>query len=146
MNLTYSLFKNAYMSVYRVMGNVILAFSIMAVLISLFIVQTSITRAVYDDYRLTGVYKSLGFTPGNIIAVYVIQYLFLSLISIPAGLAVAWFITRMFMNSIAEKLGALQWESGIQQNAFFLSFVVIVLLVLVTALLSSFKAAKIRPA
>jgi putative ABC transport system permease protein len=145
-NLTYSLFKNAYMSVYRVMGNVILAFSIMALLISLFIVRTSITRAVYYDYRLTGVYKSLGFTPGNIIAVYVLQYLFLSLISIPAGLAVTWFITRMFMNSIAEKLGALQWESGIQQNAFFLSFVVIVLLVLVTALLASFKAAKIRPA
>ena len=73
-HLTYSLFKNAYMGVYQIMGNIILAFSIMALLIALFMVRTAITRAVYDDYKLTGVYKALGFTPGNIVSLYVIQY------------------------------------------------------------------------
>jgi ABC-type lipoprotein release transport system permease subunit len=73
-NLTYSLFKNAYLGIYQIMGNVILIFSIIALLIALFMVRTAITKAVYDDYKLIGVYKTLGATPMNIVSLYVLQY------------------------------------------------------------------------
>ena len=144
-NLTYSLFKNAYMGIYQVMGNVILVFSIMALLIALFMVRTAITRAVYDDYKLTGVYKALGFTPKNIVSLYVIQYSLLSIVFIPAGLAGTWFIIRLLLDSISQKLGAFETAGLSHQRLYFISLVFIVVLVVITAFLESFKAAKIKP-
>ncbi|MGE5107163.1 MAG: ABC transporter permease [Sphingobacteriales bacterium] len=144
-HLTYSLFKNAYMGIYQIMGNVILVFSIMALLIALFMVRSSIIRAVYDDYKLTGVYEALGFTPKNIVSLYVIQYLLLSIIFIPVGLAVSWFIIKLFLGSISQKLGAFETGNSVQQSIYLISLFVIAVLVVITAFAGSFKAAKINP-
>jgi putative ABC transport system permease protein len=144
-NLTHSLFKSAFMGVYQIMGNIILIFSIMALLIALFMVRSSIIRAVYDDYKLTGVFKALGFTPKNIVSLYVIQYLLLSILFIPLGLAGSWFIIKLLMGAVAQKLGAFETAGSVQQSIYFISFFVIAALIIITAFAGSFKAAKINP-
>ncbi|MEP7109253.1 MAG: FtsX-like permease family protein [Ferruginibacter sp.] len=144
-NLTYSLFKNAYLGIYQVMGNIILSFSIIALLIALFMVRSAITRAVYDDYKLTGVYKALGFTPENIVSLYVIQYSIMSIIFIPVGLAGTYFIFRWLMGSISQKLGAFDTAGFLPLNIYYYSLVVIAVLVVFTAYLGSSKPAKINP-
>jgi putative ABC transport system permease protein len=144
-NLTYSLFKSAYMGIYRIAGNLIVVFSIKALLIALFMVRSAIIRAVYDDYKLTGVYKSLGFTPKNIVSLYVIQYAILSVLFIPVGLAGSWFIIKLLLISISQKLGTFETAGSVQQSIYFISFFVISLLVVITAFAGSFKAAKINP-
>lgn len=144
-HLTYFLFRSAYMGIYQVMGTIILAFSIMALLIAMFMVRTTITRAIYDDYKLTGVYKALGFTPGNIVSLYVIQYSLLSIAFIPVGLVGTWFIIRLLLGSISQKLGIVETAGISHQGLYLLSLFVIAVLVVTTAFFKSFKAAKIKP-
>jgi len=144
-NLTYSLFKSAYMGIYQIIGNLILVFSIMALLIALFMVRSSIIRAVYNDYKLTGVYKALGFTPKNIVSLYVIQYLLLSIVFVPVGLVGSWFIIKLLLGSISQKLGGFETVNSVQQSIYFISLFVIAVLVVLTALAGSFKASKINP-
>ena len=143
-NLTYSLFKSAYMGIYQIMGNLILVFSIMALLIALFMVRSSIRKAIYDDYKLTGVYKALGFTPKNIVSLYVIQYLLLSIIFIPVGVAGSWFIIKLLLGSVSQKLGTFETANSVPQSIYFISLFVIAVLIVITAFAGSFKAAKIN--
>jgi len=144
-HLTYALFKNAYAGIYQIIGNVILVFSIMALVIALFMVRTSIISAIHDDFKLTGVFKALGFTPKNIVSVYAIQYFILAIVFIPAGLVGTWLVVRLMLGSISQKLGAFDSTGQSNQDLYFISFFVIALLVLVTAFIESRKAAKIKP-
>ena len=143
--LTYSIFKSAFMGIYQIMGTLILVFSIMALLIALFMVRSSIIRAVYDDYKLTGVYKTLGFTPKNIISLYVIQYLSLSILFIPVGLVGSGIIIKLLLSSISQKLGGVETVNSVQQSIYLISLFVIAVSVVLTAFAGSFRAAKINP-
>jgi len=144
-SLTYSLFKNAYMGIYQIIGSVIIIFSVLALLIALFMVHTSIKKSVYDDYKLIGIYKALGFTPTNIMATYLFQYAILSIVFIPPGLMGASFIIKSLLQSIGQKLGAFEATDSFQQTVFIFSFLVITLMICFTAFFASFKAVKIVP-
>ncbi len=53
--LNYDLFKSAFMSTYQLIGGIIFIFSILALIICVFIINTAITKTIYDDYKLTGI-------------------------------------------------------------------------------------------
>ena len=144
-NLTYSLFKSAYMSIYQVIGNIMMIFSVMALLIALLMVRTAIKRSVYDDYKYIGVYKALGFTPENLIRLFIIQYVLLALVFVPLSFAGTYFITNTTVSSIIHKTGPVDTEGTALLPVFIITGSIVMLLVIITAWLASYSASKIKP-
>jgi putative ABC transport system permease protein len=143
-SLTYALFKNAYQSIYQIMGNVVLIFSLMAIIISMILVRNVVRISIFQDYKFIGVYKALGFTPGNILSTYLLHYLALSMLFIPVGLVGSFTAIKILTASIVEKLGSTGIDVPIG-SLFLLTTVTILILILVTVLTTSMFAAKIKP-
>jgi putative ABC transport system permease protein len=145
-NLPYSLFKNAYMGIYQILGSVVLIFSIMALVIAIYMVRIAITSAIYDDYKLIGIYKSIGFKPINIKVLYLLQYTLLSLICIPLGLTGTFFIIRALIESVSQRLGTFEKVDSFNVTLYLIPLVIVGGLVLLFTFLKSLKVAKINPA
>ncbi|MFN8258535.1 MAG: FtsX-like permease family protein [Bacteroidales bacterium] len=143
--LQYNLFKSTFMSVYQIISAILIVFSIFAVIIALFIVNTTTSGQIYADYKLIGIFKSIGFTPKNVLETYVIQFALLSIISIPVGLSLSYGIVRMAFTSILHSVGLGYY--GLQLTVpFTTSSLLILALVLLVSYFSGKKAAKIKPA
>lgn len=143
-NLQYALFKTAFSSFYKILSAVLLFFSIMALVISLLIINTTIQSHIYSDYKQIGILKSLGFTPKNIISVYVSQFALLLLAVIPLGIMAAYFVTDTLIDSVVSSIGisSISYDLGLP---FIISGVIVSLLVLTLAFISAGKTGRIKP-
>ena len=142
--LQYPLFKTAFSSFHQILSAVLFLFSLMALVISLLLIKATISSHVFADYRQIGVLKSLGFTPKNIIAIYLVQFGLLLLVAVPIGLLGAYFVIRTLIESV---VGAIGISSFIYDLGFpfGIAATIVPLLVLVVAFISAYKAGKIRP-
>lgn len=144
-NLQYSLFKSVFTSIYKIIGLVIIVFSILAIIISGYIISSVIISSVVADSRLTGVLRALGFKPIQVIGIYLLQYFLLTLVFIPSGLIASYFSIHAILNSLLKSIGILNF------NFSFLYFSLIstlffLLLILGLILLYSKRTVKISPA
>jgi putative ABC transport system permease protein len=144
-NLQYSLFKSVFTSIYKIIGLVLIIFSVMAMLISGFIIFSIISSNIMADSQLAGVLKALGFKSSEIINVYLIQYAILSIVFIPLGLILSYFTTNAILRSLLESIGLLNFDFP-----FFWVFLIcsISFIVLILGLVRWFsgKVGKVSPA
>lgn len=144
-NLQYGLFKSVFTSVYKIIGLVIIVFSILAIVISGYIISSIIISSVLADSQLTGVLKALGFKPIQATGIYLMQYALLMLVFIPAGLLSSFFAIKAMLGSLLKSIGLLNFNFP-----FFLVFVgsslFFIILILAMIWFSSAKAGKIQPA
>ena len=143
--LPYEIFKSAFMSTYQIIGGLLFIFSILALIISVFLISTTISKTIYDDYKLIGILKTLGFTPRNTISIYVINYFFLALIFIPLGFGGTYFILHLITQSIMRTIGVIDLNMQLT-NIFLISFIVLLAIVFITSIFAASKTAKIKPA
>lgn len=144
-NLQYSLFKSVFTSVYKIIGLVIIVFSVLAIIISAYIISTLIISSVLADSRLTGILKALGFKPNQIIHIYLIQYLLLMLFFIPTGLLASHFSVKMILKSILKSIGLVNFSFQFWP-VFLFSSLFFILLIIFLVWFYSKKAGKVVPA
>ena len=141
-NLQYSLFKSTFLSVYQIISSVLLFFSLLAVIIAMFIINTTVSSQIFSDYKLIGIYKALGFTPKNVTVMYVFQFLLLLLVFIPLGLAGSYFIVKIIISSMLNSLGLTNYETSFAA-IYAISTLIIALSVFITSLISGKKAGSV---
>lgn len=144
-NLQYSLFKSVFTGIYKIIGLVIIVFSVLAIFISCYIISSVIASSVLADARLTGVLKALGYKPMQVAGIYITQYLLLILFFIPMGLIASYFSIHAILQSLLKSIGLLNFNFPLFY-IFLVCALIFVVLILGLVFLFSRKAAKIPPA
>ncbi|MCP3927945.1 MAG: ABC transporter permease [Bacteroidetes bacterium] len=143
-NLQYGLFRSVFLSIYNIIGGVLLVFSFLAVIVSLFVISSTISSAVFNDYRLIGILKSQGFTPHNIISVYCLQYIILSIIAIAVGILGSSLVIKIILRSLIQSIGLVNFEFPLiipfSLAAFFILF-----LIVISSIWTAGKSGRIKP-
>lgn len=143
-SLQYPLFKRAFTSLYTLLSSVLLIFSVMGLLISLLIINHTVSSHVFSDYKQIGVLKGLGFTPGNMVTLYLMQMGFLALLALPLGLFVSWFVVRGVVNWIIEPMGIPNFTYDLS-TPVLVSFGITLFLIFAVSFFSARKAGLVKP-
>jgi putative ABC transport system permease protein len=143
--LQYDIFKSAFMSMYQIIGGILFIFSLLFLFISVFIVYNAISKNIHDDHKMTGVLKTLGFTPVNTTSVQVAHYFLLTLVFIPAGFAGTFYILQFLLQSVANTIGGARPDINLFP-LFSIAGIALMLITLLVSLTAGLKSAKIRPA
>ncbi len=143
--LQYELFKSVFLSFYNIISLVLLVFSVLAIFAAIFILFTTLSGAIAADYQLIGIYKAQGFTPGNIVTIYLFQYLLLAAASLPVGIEGSYLITKNILASLVKSIGLvnLEWSFFTAAAATIALFLTLVALL---TFAGSRNAGKIRAA
>ena len=80
------------------------AFSFFAILATVLVIASSISSIVLSQFRQIGILKAIGFTQGQILWLYLGQYLLLSLIGSPLGLLLGLALSPLPLKSVAVSL------------------------------------------
>lgn len=81
-------------------------FSIFAMLAMIFVITTNISATVLSQFRQIGILKAIGFTRGQILALYLGQYVVLSLIGGGLGLGLGQLLAPLPLKSVAASMSA----------------------------------------
>jgi len=143
-SLTYLLFRSVFMTTYQIIGGVLLIFSLLALLGALLVTSSTVSSAIYKDYRLIGILKSQGFTPRNVLTVYLIQYALSGLVAIPLGLLGAHFAIQLMLDALAQSIGVV--NAGFSMLLpYGIALMVILFLLMLSTWLTARKAGSIKP-
>lgn len=140
----YDTIYQCYSSVLKYTGVFMLFFSVIIILTAVFIVKFVISNSIYRDYKNIGIYKTLGFSSGAINFIYIFQYFIISLVSVLPGIIFSKFIIEKLISSSLKTIG-MESVNVSYFIPFASTFITMMLLIAVSAYLSSFKANKIRP-
>lgn len=80
------------------------AFSFFAILATILVVTSSIGSIVLSQFRQIGILKAIGFTQGQILALYLGQYLALCVIGVPLGLLAGIALSPLPLENVASSL------------------------------------------
>jgi len=144
-NLQYDLFRSTFLTTYLIIGSVLLIFSIVGILIALFLISSTISSNIFSDYKLIGVLKAQGLTPGNVIFIFILQYLVLSIVFIPIGLSGSYFIIKALFASLVKSIGITDLDFNLLVPFISASLIVLSVTLLVSRYCGN-KAGKIKPA
>ncbi len=140
----YKMAKLAYGLFLNIISVALLVVAAMALLIAVFIISGAISSAVFSDYKRIGILKSLGFTPGGVHAIYILQYLAIGLAAIPPGIVAGVLITRAIFSSLTNSIGLapidFTWILPLAAPLIVVSFIVSA-----AAWWTSRKASRVKP-
>lgn len=133
-----------YNNQYMIIGGVLLLFSIMILLMARYIISFNISNGIMADYKNIGIMKSQGFSIMNIRLIYMIQYIAIALVAAPIGIILSYFVIRTMVNSLLETIG-LTPEGLNYAIPFIASFLVLLLIVVVTTFMRSSAVKNVDP-
>ncbi|WP_020619080.1 ABC transporter permease [Paenibacillus daejeonensis] len=87
-----------YLIINQIIGFIMIFLGLVMMFIALITIGFTISDAILANYKTIGVLKSLGLTSSRTIGTYVIQYAFLSIISIIPGLALSTILSKLIIN------------------------------------------------
>jgi putative ABC transport system permease protein len=122
----------------------LLAFAVFALGAAAAIVANVVSGAVLTSQREIGIVRSLGFTPGQVIASFVGQMLVLALAGCAVGAPIGVLASRPLVSANAEAIGLPDW-SGLDSVAPLLATFGGLLVVAVAAALPALRAGMLRP-
>lgn len=143
--INYTTLKMAFLMMYQIIGAVLLLFSVILLLIAMYILSSTITDTVVTDYKTIGILKTQGFTPKNVVLIYVIQMAILSLIALPVGICLSNFVITTIMQSLVKSLGIADLDMSLIP-IFLTAFFILLGLICFSAFLSARKAGRVKPA
>lgn len=129
---------------YKIIGSVLFVVALMIIVVTLCIIAFTISNAVLSDYKIIGILKSQGFTPRHITVMYGGQFMTLSIISIPIGVFLSYFVIQRISSNLLKSLGITNMNLSMISN-FIITFCVLTLIIFLGAVISSIKAGKIKP-
>jgi putative ABC transport system permease protein len=141
--LQYSLFKSAFTSMYQIISAILILFSLLAFILAFFLINSNIKAAIHSEYKTIGIYKVLGFLPGDLVSLLMIQFGALALIVVPFSLLVSYYLLKVVIGMLTRSLGVFQMNLQL-----FIPFLIlgacIILLILIVCRLAGRRAAQVN--
>ncbi|MEM5770116.1 MAG: FtsX-like permease family protein, partial [Bacillota bacterium] len=137
--------KNAYSMVQSIIAMIMLVFSAIIILVSMFVLSFTITNAVMTDYKTIGILKAQGFSARNVQWIYLLQYLLLTVLTAPLGVLASHYALRLILAQMSKSLGIAQLDAPMTVPAI-LTGSIILLTTLFSSSHASEKAGRIKPA
>jgi putative ABC transport system permease protein len=142
---SYEIISLSFTMLYQIIGIVLLIFSLILLFITLYIMFSTVSDAVLSDYKTIGTLKASGFTPFNIIWIYVSHIMLISVFAIPIGLLASTFVIKILSGSLMKILGIA--NTNLQVWTILISVFFIMMFVMgLSAFISSKKAGNVKAA
>lgn len=142
---SHELIAMSFTMLYQIIGIVLLIFSVILLIITLYIMFSTVSDSIVSDYKTIGILKANGFTPVNIILIYVFQIMMISIIAIPLGLILSNFVIKILSGNLIKILGIA--NTNLQVWTILIAvFFVMMLIIGISALITSSKSGKVRAA
>ncbi|GAB2025337.1 hypothetical protein OfM1_14080 [Lactovum odontotermitis] len=125
-----SLVSYVYNIQFSLIGGILLLFSVVIALLSLFIISSNVKNMVAQDEKINGVLATFGFSLKSIRRKYYIKYFFLGILSFPLGIFISVFPANFLMNSMLSLIG----EGGKGLNVLIPMAITVIVLVVLLAL------------
>lgn len=123
----------------------LLAFSIVALVVAAMIIGNVVSGAVIAGYRDIGVMKAIGFTPLQVVAVFVVQILIPAAVGAAAGVVAGLLASQPFLGQTADAFN-LPTPSGLVPWVIAVCFGTALAVVLLATLLPGLRAARLSAA
>ena len=125
---------------------VLLFFSLVILFITMYVVSSIISMVIMSDFVSIGVLKSLGLTPKNIILLYILQYGGIGVIATFVGSAFSIFTSKLLIKNFSSTMGMNAFSISLVFYFILATFVLIMLILLVTVFFCARKASLIDAA
>jgi len=106
----YKFFKQVFQIVYQITGGLLFVFAIFGIIVTLIITSSVVNSAIKTDYKMIGMLKTQGFTNYNIISIYIIQFLVITIIAVPFGLFGGYFMTLLIFKPLISAIGTVNFD------------------------------------
>ncbi len=144
-HLSYQDTINSYSTLLKILAVMILIFGLMSLAVAVFIISSTISGVILANYRTFGVLKSLGYTPGNVGAIFQIQFLLMSLVAVPLGIVGGWLVSKQLIAVMLDSIGSIDAALPFVAPGGA-TLVIMVGIIAVTAALAGRKAGQIKAA
>jgi len=129
----------------QVLIGVLSAFSVFALAATAAIVANLVTGIVISAYREIGIMKAIGFTPIQVVGVFVLQILAPAAVACLIGIPAATLLSQPLLASNSQALG-LAYQASFTPVLYLLTLAGALLIVTVAALVPAFRAGLLKPA
>ncbi len=129
----------------EILTGVLVAFSVFALAATAAIVANLVTGIVISAYREIGIMKAVGFTPTQVIGVFVLQILVPTAAASVIGIPAAMVLSQPLLASNSQALG-LAYQPTYSPVLGLLALAGALLIVTIAALLPAFRAGRLKPA
>ena len=128
-----------------ILTGVLVAFSVFALAATAAIVANLVTGIVISAYREIGIMKAVGFTPLQVIGVFVLQILVPAAAACILGIPAGTILSQPLLASNSQALG-LAYQPTFSPSLDFLAFAGALLIVAIAAMIPAFRAGRLKPA
>ena len=129
----------------QILTGVLVAFSLFALAATAAIVANLVTGIVISAYREIGIMKAVGFTPLQVIGVFVFQILAPAAAACIIGIPAGTILSQPLLASNSQALG-LAYQPTFSLALDFLALAGALLIVTIAAVIPAFRAGRLKPA
>lgn len=135
-----------YSVINTIIGFIMVFLALVMMLIAIFTIGFTISDDILSNYKTFGIIKSLGMTTRQTICINVVQYGFLATLAVIPGIVLSYFLSGFIINSTLSYLKTKNSAVSFQfLNAAIFIVLLIMLLILASAFLFSYRIKKIEP-
>lgn len=142
--IDWRMIKDSYTGFFKLAMIILLSFGVVTLLVSGFLIVNLITGLIIAQTRDIGILKAVGFTPGQIGCLYVLQYSLITMVGAIIGLLLSVSISPYILQQVANALNTIPVPAV---NIVLLLSIMAGMIGLVAffALIPSLRAARIKP-
>jgi putative ABC transport system permease protein len=129
----------------QILTGVLVAFSLFALAATAAIVANLVTGIVISAYREIGIMKAVGFTPLQVVGVFVLQILAPAAAACIVGIPIGSALSQPLLASNSQALG-LAYQPAFSLALDFLALVGALLIVSIAAVIPAVRAGRLKPA
>lgn len=141
----YLLIRGVFDITNQIITSVLVAFSVFALAATAAIVANLVTGIVISSYREIGIMKAVGFTPLQVVGVFVLQILVPAAAACAVGIPAGTILSQPLLANSSQALG-LAYQSTFSPALDLLAFVGALVIVTLAALVPAFRAGVLKPA
>jgi ABC-type transport system, involved in lipoprotein release, permease component len=128
----------------NIVAMLLIAFASVIVLVCLIVIKFRVSNSIKDGMRNIGILQAIGYTNGQILFAFVLQFAGIAFVGSVAGVA-ASHAAMPFFGGVISSLSGLRWSGSFDLAVQFGSLFLVVALVLAVTLQSSLRIRKLAP-
>ncbi len=144
-SVNYLLFRTVFNITNTILTGVLLAFSVFALIAAAAIVANLVTGIVISSQREIGIMKSIGFTPAQVVGVFVLQVVVPALVGCLVGIPAGTLVSQPLLANSSHALG-LAYEPTFSIPIDLLALLGVLAVVALAAALPALRAGLLKPA
>jgi putative ABC transport system permease protein len=144
-SVTYLLLRSVFNITNTILTSVLLAFSVFALIAAAAIVGNLVTGIVISSQREIGIMKSIGFTPAQVVGVFVLQAVVPAVAGCLVGIPAGTLLSQPLLSNSSHALG-LAYEPTFSTPIDLLALLGVLAVVALAASLPALRAGLLKPA